>query len=111
MNDKKGFLSSYKFSIAMKNRQGQGYVSEKILDSFISGTISIYYGGYMVDEFINPKAFILIRGESDIKQKIEYIKKIDNDDNLYRSILKENLFINFYLIRLEYLFDNILMII
>ena len=89
----------------MENRQGQGYVSEKILDSFISGTISIYYGGYMVDEFINPKAFILIRGESDIKQKIEYIKKIDNDDNLYRSILKENLFINFYLIRLEYLFD------
>ena len=89
----------------MKNRQGQGYVSEKILDSFISGTISIYYGGYMVDEFINPKAFILIRGESDIKQKIEYIKKIDNDDNLYRSILMENLFINFYLIRLEYLFD------
>ena len=46
MNDKKGFLSSYKFSIAMENRQGQGYVSEKILDSFISGTISIYYGGY-----------------------------------------------------------------
>ena len=48
----------------------------------------------MVDEFFNPKAFILIRGESDMKEKIEYIKKIDNDDNLYRSILKEDLFIN-----------------
>ncbi len=78
----------------MENSEGQGYVSEKILDSFISGTIPIYYGGYMVDEFFNPKAFILIRGESDMKEKIEYIKKIDNDDNLYRSILKEDLFIN-----------------
>ena len=39
------------------------------------------------------------------KLNIFDIKKIDNDDNLYRSILKENLFINFYLIRLEYLFD------
>ena len=29
-----------------------------------------------------------------MKEKIEYIKKIDNDDNLYRSILKEDLFIN-----------------
>jgi hypothetical protein len=41
----------------------------------------------------------------EIEYKIFDIKKIDNDDNLYRSILKENLFINFYLIRLEYLFD------
>ena len=82
MNDKKRFLSSYKFSIAMENRQGQGYVSEKILDSFISGTISIYYGGYMVDEFINPKAFILIRGESDIKQKIEYMINLDFSNGL-----------------------------
>ena len=30
----------------------------------------------------------------EIEYKIFDIKKIDNDDNLYRSILKENLFIN-----------------
>ena len=29
-----------------------------------------------------------------MKEKIEYIKKIDNDDNLYRSILNEQLFID-----------------
>ena len=29
------FLSSYKFSIAMENSNGDGYVSEKIIDSFI----------------------------------------------------------------------------
>ena len=40
------FLSSYKFSIAMENSEGDGYVSEKIIDSFISGTIPIYYGDY-----------------------------------------------------------------
>jgi len=88
------FLSLYKFSIAMENSEGQGYVSEKILDSLIAGTIPIYYGGYMVDEFINPKAYILIRNEKDIKQKIEYIKKIDNDDNLYKKILNEKIFID-----------------
>ena len=33
--------------------------------------------------------YILIKGEKDIKAKIEYIKKIDNDDNLYRKIMKE----------------------
>ena len=84
------FLSSYKFSIAMENSNGDGYFSEKIIDSFLAGTIPIYYGDYTLDEFINPKSYILIKGEKDISKKIEYIKKIDNDDNLYLAILKEN---------------------
>ena len=40
----------------------------------------------MVDEFISPELYILIRGEKDIKEKIEYIKKIDNNDELYKKI-------------------------
>ena len=76
----------------MENSEGDGYISEKIIDSFLAGTIPIYYGDYMFDEFINPKSIILIRGEKDIKQKIEYIKKIDNDDKLYKKILKEKIF-------------------
>ncbi len=95
------FFSSYKFSIAMENTEGQGYISEKILDSLISGTIPIYYGGYMIDEFINPKIFILIRNEKDMKYKIEYIKKIDNNETLYKSILKEKLFIKENLLKIN----------
>ena len=44
----------------------------------------------MIDEFINPKTYILIKGDSDMDEKIEYIKQIDNDINLYKSIMKEN---------------------
>ena len=86
------FLQKYKFSIAMENSEGDGYISEKIFDSFISGTIPIYYGDYMIDEYINPKSFILIRGKMDIEKKIKFIKKIDNDNNLYKKILKEKIF-------------------
>ena len=77
----------------MENSEGDGYLSEKILDSFQSGTIPIYYGDYMVEEYINPKAYILIRGKKDIKKKIEYIKKIDNNKQLYKKILNEKLLI------------------
>ena len=91
--NKINFLSSYKFSIAMENTDGDGYITEKILESFIAGTIPIYYGNYMVDEYINPKAYILIKGKKDIKNKINYIKKIDNDNNLYMSILREKVFL------------------
>ena len=94
IKDKNKFLSSYKFSIAMENSDGDGYLSEKIIDSLKSGTIPIYYGDYLIDEYINPKIYILVKGEKDIQTKIEYIKKIDNDDKLYNSILKEPIFIN-----------------
>ena len=94
VQDKISFLSQYKFSISMENSEADGYTSEKIFDSFLAGTIPIYYGDYMIDEFINPKSFILIRNEKDLKDKIEYIKKIDNDDKLYEKILKEKIFID-----------------
>ena len=97
VKDKIEFLSDYKFSISMENTEGDGYVSEKIIDSFIAGTIPIYYGDYMIDEYINNKAFILIKGEKDIDKKIEYIKKIDNDYELYQAILKEKIFNTNYL--------------
>jgi hypothetical protein len=94
VKDKIQFLSSYKFSIAMENSEGDGYVSEKIFDSFISGTIPIYFGDYTVDEYINPKSFILIKNEKSIISKIEYIKDIDNNNEKYLNILKENILIN-----------------
>jgi len=94
VKNKKQFLTSYKFSISIENSEGDGYLTEKIVDSFYSGTIPIFYGDYMLDEYINPKTYILIKGEKDIKEKIEYIKKIDNDDKLYKNILKENVLID-----------------
>ena len=96
------FLNQYKFSIGMENSEADGYASEKILDSLWAGNIPIYYGDYMIDEYINPKTYILIRDNYELKQKIEYIKKIDNDDNLYRSIMKEKVFID------DFFVDNIL---
>ena len=94
VKDKIKFLSSYKFSIAMENTNGDGYVTEKIIDSFLSGTIPIYYGNYMVEELINPKTFILIKGTKDIEEKINFIKEIDNNNTLYKQIIKEKVLID-----------------
>jgi hypothetical protein len=94
VKDKISFLNSYKFSIAMENSDGDGYSTEKLIHSFISGTIPIYYGDYMIDEYINPKSYILIKGEKDLQQKIKYIISIDNNEDIYKSILKEKVIID-----------------
>ena len=96
VKNKIDFLKSYKFSIAMENTNGDGYVSEKIIDSFLAGTIPIYYGNYNVDEYINPKSYILIKGEEDMKKKIDYIIEIDNNDEMFISILKEKVILDKY---------------
>ena len=102
IKDKIKFPKDYKFSLAMENSEADGYTSEKIIDACLAGTIPIYYGDYMVDDYINPKTYILIRNYKDMVTKIKYIKKIDNDDNLYRSILKEKVFID------DFFVDNII---
>ena len=94
VKDKIEFLYAYKFSIAMENSRTDGYISEKIIQSFIAGTIPIYYGDYLIDEYINPKSYILIKGEKDINDKIEYIKSIDNDDEKYKSFLREKVILD-----------------
>lgn len=71
-----------------------GYITEKISDSFIAGAIPIYYGDYVFDEYINPKSFIFIKGIKDMKKKIDYIIRIDNNDELYKNISKENILID-----------------
>ena len=103
VKDKIEFLSTYKFSIAMENSSGDGYISEKIVHSFIAGTIPIYYGDYLIDEYINPKSYIFIKGEKDIDDKIEYIKSIDNDDEKYKSIMRENVILdNNFIEKIDY---------
>ena len=78
----------------MENTNGDGYISEKIVHSFISGTIPIYYGDYMIDEYINHKSFILVKNSNNINDKINYIKEIDNNDEKYKNIIKEKVIID-----------------
>ena len=95
VRNKINFLSSYKFSIAMENSEGQGYISEKIYDSFLAGTIPIYYGGYMIDEFINPKSYILIKNEKDMIKKIEYYNPNIINISLFSRYIQKNPFLLF----------------
>ena len=95
------FLKQYKFSIAIENSFNIGYVSEKILTCFLAGTIPIYYGDIILESFINPKTFIQIKPWDDIKEKIKLIKKIDNDDKLYFSMMNEELNLDIIFIKLQ----------
>ena len=94
VGNKKEFLSHYKFSICFENSKTQGYISEKLVDAFEAGTIPIYYGDDTVAELLNNRSYIHVRDEKDFDEKIELIKKIDNNDTLYQEIIREKIVID-----------------
>ena len=91
------FYESYKFSIVFEKNSADGFSTEKILYALLAGTIPIYYGDYLIDEYINPKIFILVRNHIDAKEKIDYIKKIDQNDTLFNEFFKEDVLIDDYI--------------
>ena len=91
VGDKLEFLSHYKFSICFENSKTQGYISEKLVDAFEAGTIPIYFGDDTVLELLNNKSYIHVKDESEFDEKIELIKKIDNNDTLYQEMIREKI--------------------
>lgn len=89
VGDKLEFQKQYKFTIAFENSHQPGYTTEKLVHPKIVDSIPIYWGNPVVERDWNTKAFINAYNFADIKQLIEFIKEVDNDDNLYLQMLNE----------------------
>jgi len=85
---------NYKFVLALENGVEIGYVTEKILNPILAGSIPIYQGPSDIFNIFNKKRMIYIPDFKKEKDLIEHIRKIDNDDNLYRQIIEENIFVD-----------------
>jgi hypothetical protein len=94
VTDRVKFFSSYKFSIAFEKNSGDGYATDHIIKSLLAGTLPIYYGDYLIDEYINPDTFILVRNDIDLQDKIDYIKEVDQNDTLYLEFFKKDVLVN-----------------
>jgi len=86
--------NKYKFAIAFENEDYPGYVTEKICDIYKSNCVPIYWGTQEVVRDFNPSTFINARDFANFDELVEYIIKVDNDDELYASFFKEPFFSN-----------------
>ena len=83
--------NNYKFAMAFESTSYPGYVTEKICDIFKSNCIPIYWGHPDVVKDFNPTTFINASDFSSFDELIEYIKKVDNNQELYASFFKEKM--------------------
>lgn len=57
-DDKHELLSRYKFTIAYENTAYPGYVTEKVIDAMVAGSVPVYLGAPDIAEQLPAEAFI-----------------------------------------------------
>jgi len=83
----------YKFVICCENTRHPGYITEKIVNAMLANAIPIYYGAPDVAQHFNPKSFIDVGSFPTRQAALDYIRKVDQDDVLYRAMLNEPWFV------------------
>jgi hypothetical protein len=79
---------NYKFVMCFENDLYPGYVTEKPLEAYLTGSIPLYFG---IDNlgYLNPKAIINLYEFKNIIEWVDYIKKIENNSNLFKKIYEQ----------------------
>lgn len=85
------FELKHKFSIAFENSSRAGYTTEKIVGSLVAKTIPIYWGNPEIGREFNEKCFINCHNYNSFDGVVERVKEIDDNDDLYLSIINEPL--------------------
>lgn len=86
--DKLAFQDESRFSMAFENTCQPGYTTEKIVESFASCTIPIYYGDPRVAEEFNPAAFINCNDFASFDEVIDRVLEIENNPEQLRAMLE-----------------------
>jgi len=89
VDDKLKFQSKYKFSIAFENSEYPGYTTEKLVHPKLVDSIPIYWGNPVVDKDWNTKSFINAYDFDNLLDLIDFIKEVDNNDDLWHKMLME----------------------
>ena len=91
--NKLDIISDYKFSICFENSIYSGYFTEKLLHAKVAGSIPLYYSDLSFELDFNSKCCLNMQ-EIGLDALCEKVMEIDNDDNLYREIIEQPLFLN-----------------
>jgi len=75
--NKQETISDFKFSLCCENIESPGYITEKIIDCFLAGTIPIYLGSNDIPAHFPSHCLINARNFSSLDQMSEYLEGVD----------------------------------
>jgi len=85
---KLSIISRYKFTLAFENSICQDYVTEKIFEPLIVGSVPVYLGAPNIDEYAPaPKSFINVHDFPSVDELAEYLTFLSNNEAEYNQYL------------------------
>ena len=82
----RNYISQYKFMICFENRTLKNYLTEKLVNAYISGTIPIYWGCPNVADYIDLSSILYLKPDytqGELQTVINEIIALDNSPELY----------------------------
>ena len=81
-------LAPYAFSVVIENSREEYYMSEKLIDAFLTRTVPIYWGAHAATRLFDPCGIITFSGEDDFEDALrratpEFYR--DNADAIERN--------------------------
>ena len=88
------FIAQYKFMICFENTIEGTYITEKLINPLLAGTIPIYYGTNYCQHVFNKDAYLYLEDESERSYSalLERIKELDDDDTQYLHMVNRPVF-------------------
>jgi hypothetical protein len=67
LKDKEDGIKDYMFSVAIENDNSDTYFTEKLTDTFVMGTVPVYYGSRkVVEKYFDPSGVIFLEDDPDL---------------------------------------------
>ncbi len=88
--DKLGTLSEYTFCLCFENVVLNGWITEKLFDCFVVGTIPIFLGAPDVQDYVPRECYIDMRDFADYAELLTYLKAVSPEQiEAYREAARE----------------------
>ncbi|GAB0491025.1 hypothetical protein MMPV_002268 [Pyropia vietnamensis] len=84
---------AYKFSFAMENGVAPGYLTEKVVNSYLAETVPIYWGTSDFGDYFNADAVVMCEEgpNGDFAACVDEVRRLDTDDEAYLAKLRQPL--------------------
>ena len=81
-------FQDFRFMLLFEDAKIPGYITERIVDGFMAGTVPIYYGTTQIFDIFNPKAFVYY-DINNPQEALDRIKFLEENPDAYQQMLNE----------------------
>lgn len=87
--NKRKVLSQYKWYLAFENNIIKDYVSEKVFDGILAGTVPVYYGATTVDKLLpSPGSVVKVSDFKSPRELAVFLNEVGKDKGRYEQYLR-----------------------